>query len=65
MTERPRVPPRQSEAGRRARTSREARLAEALRDNLRKRKAQARGRTDTAEQAPPAPAARPVPGDEA
>ena len=65
MTERPRVPPRLSEAGRRARASREARLAEALRDNLRKRKDQARGRTNTAEEAAPLPAARPVPGDEA
>ena len=44
MTERPRTPPKRSEAGQAARAEREARLAEALRDNLRKRKAQLRGR---------------------
>ncbi len=41
------APPKQpklSERGREARRDREARLAEALRENLRKRKAQARGR---------------------
>ena len=42
MTERPRTPPKRSKAGQAARAEREARLAEALRDNLRKRKAQSR-----------------------
>ncbi len=45
MTERPRTPPKRSKAGQAARAEREARLAEALRDNLRKRKAQSRDRT--------------------
>ena len=45
MTGRPRTPPQRSEAGRAARAEREARLAKALRDNLRKRKAQSRGRS--------------------
>ncbi len=44
MTGRSRTPPRRTEAGQAARAKREARLAEALRDNLRKRKAQLRGR---------------------
>jgi hypothetical protein len=44
MTGRSRTPPHTSEAGQAARAKREARLAEALRDNLRKRKAQVRGR---------------------
>ncbi len=44
MTGRPRRPPQTSTAGQAARAEREARLAEALRDNLRKRKAQVRGR---------------------
>ncbi len=44
MTGRPRTPPQTSEAGQAARAKREARLAEALRDNLRKRKAQLRDR---------------------
>ena len=44
MTERPRTPPKRSKAGQAARAEREARLAEALRDNLRKRKAQVRDR---------------------
>ena len=44
MTERPRTPPKRSKAGQAAHAEREARLAEALRDNLRKRKAQSRGR---------------------
>jgi len=44
MTERPRTPPKRSKAGQAAHAEREARLAEALRDNLRKRKAQLRGR---------------------
>ncbi len=44
MTGRPRRPPQTSETGQAARAKREARLAEALRDNLRKRKAQSRGR---------------------
>ncbi len=44
MTGRPRKSPQRSEAGQAARAEREARLAEALRDNLRKRKAQLRGR---------------------
>ena len=43
MTQQPRSPGR-SEAGQAARAKREARLAEALRDNLRKRKAQLRER---------------------
>ena len=43
MTQQPRSPGR-SEAGQAARAKREARLAEALRDNLRKRKAQSRDR---------------------
>ncbi len=44
MTGRPRRPPQTSEAGQTARAEREARLAEALRDNLRKRKTQSRDR---------------------
>ncbi len=44
MTQRPRTPPKRSKAGQATRAEREARLAEALRDNLRKRKAQVRGR---------------------
>ncbi len=44
MTGRPRTPPQRSEAGLAARAEREARLAEELRANLRKRKTQARGR---------------------
>ncbi len=44
MTGRSRTPPHTSQAGQAARAKREARLAEALRDNLRKRKAQARDR---------------------
>ncbi len=44
MTGRSRTPPQSSEAGQAARATREARLAEALRDNLRKRKVQIRGR---------------------
>ncbi|MHA1151156.1 MAG: hypothetical protein ACTSQ7_00575 [Alphaproteobacteria bacterium] len=44
MTGRSRNPPQTSEAGQAARAKREARLAEALRDNLRKRKAQVRDR---------------------
>ncbi len=44
MTGRSRTPPHTSEAGQAARAKREARLAEALRDNLRKRKAQSRDR---------------------
>ncbi len=44
MTGRSRTPPHTSQAGQAARAKREARLAEALRDNLRKRKAQSRGR---------------------
>ncbi len=47
MTQQPRTPPSRSEAGQAARAEREARLAEALRDNLRKRKAQVRGRAAT------------------
>ncbi len=44
MTERHRTPPKRSKAGQAAHAEREARLSEALRDNLRKRKAQSRGR---------------------
>lgn len=44
MAGRPRTPPHSSETGQAARAKREARLAEALRDNLRKRKTQVRGR---------------------
>ncbi len=44
MSECPRQPPRLSEPGRAERESRRARLAEALRANLRKRKTQARAR---------------------
>ena len=44
MTGRPRTPPHSSQTGQAARAKREARLAEALRDNLRKRKAQSRDR---------------------
>ncbi len=56
MTGRSRTPPQSSEAGRAARAEREARLAEALRDNLRKRKTQMRDRArDRAAVAPGAP----------
>ena len=48
MAERPRTPPncppKRSETGQAAQAEREARLAEALRENLRKRKAQIRAR---------------------
>lgn len=44
MTGRSRTPPQTTEAGQAARAKREARLAEALRDNLRKRKTQSRDR---------------------
>ncbi len=44
MTGRSRTPPQTSQAGQAARAERAARLAEALRDNLRKRKAQSRDR---------------------
>ena len=44
MTGRSRRPPQTSEAGQAARAERKARLAAALRDNLRKRKAQVRDR---------------------
>jgi hypothetical protein len=44
MSAAPPKQPKLSERGREARRDREARLAEALRANLRKRKAQARGR---------------------
>ncbi|MEE8501067.1 MAG: hypothetical protein V3S27_10880 [Kiloniellales bacterium] len=51
MSERTRQPPRLSEQGRAQRESRRARLAEALRANLKKRKAQARGRAEAADTA--------------
>ncbi len=58
MTQQPRSPGR-SEAGQAARAQREARLAEALRDNLRKRKAQLRDRArDRAAGGNPAAAAK-------
>jgi hypothetical protein len=44
MSERPQKPPHRSEQGRAERETRRARLAEALRANLRKRKTQARDR---------------------
>jgi hypothetical protein len=52
MTGRSRKPPQRSQAGQAARAEREARLAEALRDNLRKRKAQSRGRAAGDPEAP-------------
>ena len=55
MTGRPRRPPQTSESGQTARAEREARLAEALRGNLRKRKAQSRGRAAGDSEAPGAP----------
>ena len=63
MTGRSRTPPQTTEAGQAARAKREARLAEALRDNLRKRKAQSRDRArdragDRAAGANPAAAAK-------
>ena len=60
MTERTRQPPRLSEKGRAQRESRRARLAEALRANLKKRKAQARGRAEAADTATGDPDAEPV-----
>ena len=48
MSERPRKPPHLSEKGRAERESRRTRLAEALRENLRKRKAQSRDRAAAA-----------------
>ena len=48
MSERPRKPPHLSEKGRAERESRRTRLAEALRENLRKRKTQARDRAAVA-----------------
>ncbi len=45
MTGRPRTPPQRSEAGQAAQAERESRLAEALRENLRKRKTQQRDRS--------------------
>ncbi len=53
MSERSGKGPRLSATGRAARKARRARLAEALRDNLKKRKAQARRRTAAAAQAAP------------
>jgi hypothetical protein len=50
MSDPPPKQPKLSEKGRDARRDREARLAEALRANLRKRKAQARGRAGTEEE---------------
>ncbi len=47
--------PHLSPRGRQSRNQREARLAEALRENLRKRKAQSRGRAAVQETAGPAP----------
>ncbi len=44
-------PPGRNETGDRVRQKREERLAEALRKNLQKRKAQARGRADNADAA--------------
>ncbi len=59
MTGRPRTPPHSSETGQAARAKREARLAEALRDNLRKRKSQSRDRArDRAADGKPAAAAK-------
>jgi hypothetical protein len=51
MSERPPKPPRLSDAGRARRESRRARLAEALRANLKKRKAQARDRAEEEDKA--------------
>ena len=48
MSERPRKPPHLSEQGRAERETRRLRLAEALRANLRKRKAQSRDRAAAA-----------------
>ncbi len=48
MSERPRKPPRLSEKGRAERDTRRTRLAEALRENLKKRKAQSRDRAAAA-----------------
>ncbi len=48
MNERPRKPPHFSEPGRAERENRRTRLAEALRENLRKRKTQARDRAAAA-----------------
>ncbi len=48
MSERPRKPPRLSEKGRAERDTRRVRLAEALRENLKKRKAQSRDRAAAA-----------------
>ncbi len=62
MTGRPRRPPQTSTAGQAARAEREARLAEALRDNLRKRKAQLRGRASPQDDAADRD---PAPGDDA
>jgi hypothetical protein len=44
-------------------SSRDAQRAEALRANLLRRKAQARGRTDSVEDAPPKSAVPKLPGD--
>lgn len=64
-TDRNRTPPNTSDAALAARRAREAREAEALRENLRRRKAQARARTEPPPAAPdpsdlPAPE---LPGD--
>ncbi len=48
MSEKPPKPPRLSEKGRAERDTRRTRLAEALRANLKKRKAQSRGRAAAA-----------------
>ncbi|MFQ5784973.1 MAG: hypothetical protein ACE5H8_09140 [Alphaproteobacteria bacterium] len=68
MSERPRRGPRLSEKGRQERADRRARLVEALRENLRRRKAQARGRAMETEPSGPdagAPGAADEPGGEA
>jgi hypothetical protein len=60
MTDQPKPPPASSpaltEAGLRAKQEREARSAAALRENLRRRKAQARARATPPAAAPPSPA---------
>ena len=48
MSEQPRKPPRLSEKGRAERDTRRTRRAEALRENLKKRKAQSRDRAAAA-----------------
>ena len=65
MSERPRKPPHLSEQGRAARETRRTRLAEALRENLKTRKAQSRDRAAAVSDGGPGGESGGEPGGEA